>query len=98
MAHQRQKGAEEIFQIKSGGPVQDHNAVHRECWKRQGNVEKTGKDKTMTKHEKEREEGTCFLPEEHNPYPLCIGRGRTECEECQRRADWEPSEPYGSEI
>lgn len=48
----------------------------------------------MTKFEKEREKGTCFLPEKNNPYPLCIGRRRKECKDCQRRADWEPDNPY----
>lgn len=43
---------------------------------------------------KEREKGTCFLPEKNNPYPLCIGRRRKECKDCQRRVDWEPDNPY----
>lgn len=29
------------------------------------------------------EKEDCFIPEENNPYPLCIGRGLKECEECQ---------------
>ena len=37
----------------------------------------------------------CFLPEKENPYPLCTGQGKPECEECQLRADWEPEDPYG---
>ena len=32
----------------------------------------------------------CFMPEEGNPYPLCVGRGMPECAECQLRAGWEP--------
>lgn len=24
----------------------------------------------------------CFTPEPDNPYPLCIGRGKPECEDC----------------
>lgn len=37
----------------------------------------------------------CFLPEEGDPYPLCIGQGMPGCEECQLREDWEPEDPYG---
>ncbi len=37
----------------------------------------------------------CFIPEENNPYPLCIGRNRDKCEGCQLRADYEPKDPYG---
>ena len=36
----------------------------------------------------------CFIPEKDNPYPLCVGRGFSECEECQLRADWEPDDLY----
>lgn len=39
----------------------------------------------------------CFLPEEDNPYPLCVGRNLKKCKDCQMRADWEPEEPYGVE-
>ena len=52
----------------------------------------------MTKYEKERDDGSCFLPEKNNPYPLCAGKDREECEDCQRRADWEPDDPYGVGI
>lgn len=38
---------------------------------------------------------TCWLPEEDNPYPLCIGRNNQECINCQLRAGWEPDNPYG---
>lgn len=41
--------------------------------------------------------GDCFIPEENNPYPLCIGRGLPQCEDCQVRVDWEPDDPYGVE-
>lgn len=51
----------------------------------------------MSDFEKEREDRSCFVPEENNPYPLCVGRGRKECENCQLRADWEPENPYGVE-
>lgn len=51
----------------------------------------------MTTYEMEREKGTCFTSEKDNPYPLCVGRNRKECEECQLRADWEPDDPYGVE-
>lgn len=34
----------------------------------------------------------CFVPEQNNPYPLCIGQDKPECETCQLRADWEPKE------
>lgn len=34
----------------------------------------------------------CFVPEQNNPYPLCVGRDKPECENCQLRADWEPKE------
>ena len=44
---------------------------------------------------KKYEHPKCFLPEKGNPYPLCIGQGKPECEECQLRADWEPEDPYG---
>lgn len=44
---------------------------------------------------KKYEHPKCFLPEKGNPYPLCIGQGKPECEECQLRADWEPEAPYG---
>ncbi len=37
----------------------------------------------------------CFTPEKDNPYPLCIGRESSMCEECQLRADWEPEDQYG---
>lgn len=52
----------------------------------------------LTKYEKERDDGSCFLPEKNNPYPLCAGKDREECEDCQRRADWEPDDPYGVGI
>ncbi len=42
---------------------------------------------------KKYEHPKCFLPEKGNPYPLCIGQGKPECEECQLRADWEPEDP-----
>lgn len=42
-------------------------------------------------------EPECFIPEENNPYPLCVGRGFVSCEDCQLRADWEPEDPYGVE-
>ncbi len=45
--------------------------------------------------EKKYDRPDCFLPEEYNPYPLCIGQGKQECVECQLRADWEPEDPYG---
>lgn len=34
----------------------------------------------------------CFVPEQNNPYPLCVGQDKPECENCQPRADWEPKE------
>lgn len=34
----------------------------------------------------------CFTPEENNPYPLCIGKDKPECVNCQLRADWEPED------
>lgn len=37
----------------------------------------------------------CYISEENNLYPLCVGRGLTECKDCQLRADWEPEDPYG---
>lgn len=37
----------------------------------------------------------CFSPEKDTPYPLCVGKNKPECEECQLRADWEPEDPYG---
>nr|DAM27052.1 MAG TPA: zinc-ribbon domain protein [Caudoviricetes sp.] len=39
----------------------------------------------------------CFEAEKNNAYPLCAGRDKIECEECQLRADWEPDDPYGVE-
>lgn len=39
----------------------------------------------------------CFIPENGNPYPLCVGRELPECRDCQIRADWEPEDPYGVE-
>lgn len=39
----------------------------------------------------------CFMPEKDNPYPLCVGRDLDTCKDCQRRADWEPEDPYGVE-
>ena len=47
--------------------------------------------------ERKYEHPKCFEPEKDNPYPLCIGRSKSECEECQLRADWEPDDPYGVE-
>ena len=47
--------------------------------------------------EREYEHPECFEPEKDNVYPLCIGKGKPECEECQLRADWEPEDPYGVE-
>jgi len=44
---------------------------------------------------KKYEHPECYTPEQNNPYPLCIGRDKPECEECQLRADWEPDDPYG---
>lgn len=41
-----------------------------------------------------RENIKCFTPEPDNPYPLCIGLGNPECEDCQLRAGWEPDDPY----
>lgn len=38
----------------------------------------------------------CFIPEENNPYPLCVGKGWKECEECQLRTEYEPKDPYGA--
>lgn len=35
----------------------------------------------------------CYVPEENNPYPLCIGTGKPECEICSLWADLEPD--YG---
>lgn len=32
---------------------------------------------------KKYEHPKCFLPEKGNPYPLCIGQWKPECEECQ---------------
>jgi len=40
----------------------------------------------------------CFKPEKDNPYPLCIGGGKPECENCQLWADWEPEDPDGVDI
>lgn len=37
----------------------------------------------------------CFTPEPDTPYPLCEGKGLSECVSCQLRADWEPDDPYG---
>lgn len=50
--------------------------------------------KRQTENERQRENLECFLPEKDNPYPLCVGRGREECVECQLRADWEPEGIY----
>ena len=41
------------------------------------------------------EKPECIILGEDNPYPLCIGIGRAECEDCQLRAGWEPEDPYG---
>lgn len=38
---------------------------------------------------------TCYISEQNNPYPLCVGQGLPECEACQLRADWELDDPYG---
>lgn len=37
----------------------------------------------------------CFIPEEDDGYPLCIGRGLEKCEDCQLRADYEADDQYG---
>ncbi len=47
--------------------------------------------------EQKYEHPECFEPEKNNAYPLCIGKDKPECEECQLRADWEPEDPYGVE-
>lgn len=47
----------------------------------------------MKKFEKERENRSCFLPEENNPYPLCIGRKRKVCEDLGLIFYMEGSEP-----
>lgn len=39
----------------------------------------------------------CFSPEADNPYPLCVGKGLPECENCQLWEKWEPEDPYGLE-
>lgn len=39
----------------------------------------------------------CFIPEEDNVYPLCVGRDLPECVTCQLWANWEPEDPYGVE-
>lgn len=47
------------------------------------------------KLERRYEKPECFMPEENNPYPLCVGRDLPDCINCQLRADWEPDDPYG---
>lgn len=39
----------------------------------------------------------CFIQEEYNPYPLCIGRKLKKCKECQLHKNWEPEDPYDIE-
>lgn len=34
---------------------------------------------------------SCYLPEENNPYPLCIGRGLDRCKDCGLWRDQMPS-------
>lgn len=34
----------------------------------------------------------CYLPEQNNPYPLCVGRGMAACAHCCIWADYEPEE------
>lgn len=38
----------------------------------------------------------CYIPEEENPYPLCVGNGSDECEQCMIYAELES--PYDEEI
>ena len=40
------------------------------------------------------EKPECYEPEKDNPYPLCVGTGRPECEECCLRADYGPDDDY----
>lgn len=34
----------------------------------------------------------CYLPEENNPYPLCVGRGMKACAHCTLWSDYDPDE------
>lgn len=38
----------------------------------------------------------CYIPENENPYPLCVGNGSDECEQCMIYA--ELKSPYDEEI
>lgn len=40
-------------------------------------------------------EDECFIPEPDNPYPLCIGRGKPECEDCCRYVHYEDKPGHG---
>lgn len=40
----------------------------------------------------ERSQPLCYLEEEDNPYPLCVGRGATSCAHCCLWCDYDPEE------
>ena len=45
------------------------------------------------KNREDDETPECFIPEENNPYPLCVGNGSKDCENCCLYVDY-PEPPF----